>query len=154
MTTTLKQTLENHILYVVFGFAATGFVSGWAACEMARVAYKTEKISDYERKIADQSQQIRESAAAVEPYQKQISELLSNTKRLEAELSMPRGNANCTVIGLVRAVEGKKEQVERQLTNAYQWDSENQNIEDYKRQISEYQTRLIALQEKLACASH
>mgnify|MGYP003394619125 CR=1 FL=1 len=176
---TVKETLENHIVIVVLVVAVGAFGSGWLACERVRVAIQTEKISDLEKRIADQSQQIKDSAVAIEPYQKQIADLLSSSHRLETDLNVSQGNlvqwqqalhswkdaneklqnnlklyaSNCSVISLVRAVEEKKESAEHSLANAYHWDSEKPRIEDYKRQVSEYQSRLVLLHEKLACVA-
>jgi septal ring factor EnvC (AmiA/AmiB activator) len=174
---TIKQTLENHIVIVAAMVAVTAFGFGWGACERVRVAVQAEKISDLEKRIADQSQQIKDSTVAIEPYQKQISDLLSSTRRLETDLNSSQGNlaqwqkalqswkdvneklqkdlnlyaSNCGVISLTSAVESKKESVERSLANAYFRDSEKPKIDDYKRQVSEYQTRLVSLHEKLVC---
>jgi DNA repair exonuclease SbcCD ATPase subunit len=178
-TMTLKQTLENNIAIVVLTTAVAAFGAGWGGCELARVASKTEKIADLEKKTAEQSQQIKDSNVAIEPYQKQINELLLNTRRLETDLNNSQGNltqwqqvlnswksaneklqndinlyaSNCSVISLARAIEGKKEITERALANAYSWSSEVPKIEDYKRQVTEYQARLISLNEKLTCLS-
>lgn len=184
---TLKQTLEDHIVFVVSVAAITAFVAGWGACETVRVTSKSEKIADLERQYSDLSKQAKDGALAVEPYQKQITELLSNTKRLEtevasarrleAELSSTQGNlaqwqqalqslkaanvqlqsdlnrctTNATVVGLVRAMEGKKESLEKDLAFETQWHAESPRGEEYKRRIGEYQVRLMSLQEKLIC---
>lgn len=176
---TIKQKLENHIVIVVLMVALAAFSSGWGACELARVANKTEKIADLEKKVADQAQQIKDNNVAIEPYQKKIYELLSTTRRLESDLSNSQGNlaqwqqalqswksanekmqsdltlyaSNCRAISLIRAVEGKKDSVERSLAQAYQYSSEKPKIEDYKRQVVEYQNRLMSLQEKLTCVA-
>lgn len=182
---TLKQTLENHIVVIVLSTAVAAFGVGWGACELVRVAYKTEKISDLEKnivdlekKIADQSQQIKNGVVAVEPYQKKIAESLSNSQRLEAELSalqnslarwqlsfqslkavnsklqndIQLSSANCSAISMVRAIEEKKENVERNLDAEITWHTESTKVDDYKRRIAEYQTRLLSLQEKLVCS--
>ena len=173
----IKQKLENHVVIVVLTVSVTAFSMGWSACELARVAYKTERIGELEKKVADQSQQLKDNNVAIEPYQTRIAELIANTQRLEIDLNASRGNltqwqqalqswkdaneklqrdlslytSNCSVISLLRAVEGKKESVERSLAVAYHWDSEKPKIEDYKRLVAEYQSRLVALQEKLSC---
>lgn len=175
----VKKKLEDHVVIVVLTVAFSAFAMGWTACDLARVANKTERISELEKKVADQSQQLKDNNVAIEPYKKRIAELVSNTQRLESDLNSYRGNlvqwqqaqqswsnanaelqrelslntSNCSVISLLKAVEGKKESVERSLANAYQWSSESPMIEDYKRQVAEYQSRLVSLQERLSCVA-
>ena len=175
----VKKKLEDHVVIVVLTVAVSTFAMGWTACELVRVANKTERISELEKKVADQSQQLKDNNVAIEPYQKRIAELVSNMQRLEADLNSSRGDlvqwqqalqswknanaelqrdlsrytSNCSVISLLKAVEGKKELVERSLAGAYQWSSETPKIEDYKRQVAEYQSRLMSLQERLLCVA-
>lgn len=174
---TIKQTLENHVVVVSLSISVAAFGAGWGACELARVAYKTDKIADLDKKISEQSQQIKDGNVAIEPYQKQIAGLLLNTQRLETELNNSQGNlaqwrqalqsweaanktlendlklytSNCSVISLVRALEKSKDSIEQTLTEAYSWPSEKPKIDDYKRRVSEYHSRLLSLNEKLAC---
>lgn len=176
----IKQKLEDHIVIFTLTVAVASFGFGWGACEKALVTNKTEKIADLEKKVADQLQQTKDSNIAIEPYQKQIAELLSNITRLEADMNNSQGKlaqwqqalqswksaneklqgdlnlyaSNCNVISLIRAVEGKKDNVEHSLAQAYSYSSEKPKIEDYKRQVAEYQVRLVSLQEKLACVAH
>lgn len=174
---TIKQKLENNLTVFAITVAVAAFSSGWGACEIVRVTNKTEKIADLEKKIADQSQQIKDSNVAIEPYQKQITDLLSKTQRLEADLNNSQSNltqwqqslnswkiahekiqnelnlyaSNCSVISHIRAVESKKENIENSLATAQINNPGSIRIDDYKRQISEYQSRLVSLQERLAC---
>ena len=184
---TLRQTLENHFAYIVLTVAVGAFGLGWGACEAARVTNKSDKIADLEKRVAELSQQAKDSAFAVEPYQKEVTELLSNTKRLEAECSNTRNleadlsstqrnlaqwqqalqswkmaNAqlqselnvcvtNGAVVGLSRVIEGKKEDIEKELADEVHWHVESARGDEFRRRIAEYQARLVSLQDKLVC---
>jgi chromosome segregation ATPase len=174
---TIKKSLENHIAIVVLSSAAVAFGLGWAACENARVTNKTEKIAELERKNNDQLQQIKELDTTKPLGVIKLAELQEKIRGLETELSNSKGNlnqgqeslqllkdsntrsqsilklaaSNCSVLSLIQTVEAKKDSIENSLENAYHLDREKPRIEDYKRQVNEYQARLLSLNEKLVC---
>lgn len=176
---TLKQKLEDHVIIIFLTVVVLAFSAGWTASEQARVANKTEKIAELEKRIADQSQQLKDNNAAIEPCQKEINELRSKAKSQEAVIKASQDNltqsrqaiqslndlnhklnldlqacaSNSNVMSLLREVEKKKESVEQSIATAYQWDSEKPKLEDYKRQAAEYQLRIESLQQKLSCGS-
>jgi len=175
-----KKTVEDNVVIFLITISITAFGMGWAACEYTRVLNKTEKISDLEKKITDQSQLLKDKNSFIEPYQKQIIDLIATKERLETSLNNSEINigknqeiiqfyknnndklqqnilnyaSNCNVLSLINEIEKKKESVERSLTSAHQWDSEIPKIEYYKRQSSDYQNRLVSLQDKLTCTAH
>lgn len=89
---TLKQKLEDHVIIIFLTVVVLAFSAGWTASEQARVANKTEKIAELEKRIADQSQQLKDNNAAIEPCQKEINELRSKAKSQEAVIKASQDN--------------------------------------------------------------
>lgn len=175
---TLKQTLENNILYVVAITAIPAFVAGWGACQATIVGNKSEAIIQLERRVSELTQLSKEAGERVQVFHKENARLLAQNEKLEGKLSQSQENliqwqashanwqnaykeaqtrlesyaANCSIFKKIEALQVRKDEMEYSVALATNVNtSEHRKLEDYRRIASEYHGRIGHLQEKLSC---
>jgi ribulose bisphosphate carboxylase small subunit len=86
----IKQALESNIVIVVSVVAVSAAGMGWGACEAIRVSNKTDRIAELEKRNIDPAQKEKIEAVAIDPYKRQIAELISQgSQRGQAPMALP-----------------------------------------------------------------
>ncbi|WP_156522964.1 hypothetical protein [Bordetella ansorpii] len=174
---TLKKKIEDNAVVLFCGAIIAGFAAGWAASEIIRVQIKAEMISELSSKEKSASERLYSANSEIESLKRKVSLAEADRERFKSDFDKSNSDlneykrvleqwrksngdlqetvksyaSNCNVLLMAKDIEKKKERTESLLESAYSWDSEKPKISDYKRQVAEYQARLLALNDKLVC---
>jgi hypothetical protein len=176
-TMSFKEALEKHPIWFALGLVIVGVTGGAGVAEYLRVTPKIELITKLEREASDlkeesigaracQSELLNQSASKIDLESKlretqtnlnQWTASLDQWKNAHAELQrdLNQALANCRVLSLARDVERRKDLAEVNMRRDLNNDASGskQRVAETRRQVEEYQARLLQLQAKLSCQS-
>lgn len=173
---TFKKTVEDHPIWFALGLLVAGGTSGAGLSEYLRVSPKAERIAELER----QSAEGKETTSAKSACDRELamasaekSTMKAELRRYEADLQQWKASheswrqsslqlqgrlnealANASVHSQIKEIERRKDiaesSVRSDLSNGSTYAKER--AAETRRQIDEYQIRLVQLQTKLTCS--
>jgi len=174
---TFKKTVEDHPIWFALGLLVVGGTSGAALSEYLRVSPKAERIVELERRITEGKEaasakntcdrelaivsaekgainaDLRRNGAELEQWKASHERWRQSSLQLQDRLN--QALANASVHAQIKDIERRKDiaesSVRSDLSNGSTFAKER--AAETRRQIDEYQIRLVQLQTKLTCSS-